>query len=91
MQFTDETTWEMAFDEPGVTGLAGDPATLDRLTGLLGRAAEELDHLLAEARDGAGGCPVYLEAASSAVHLALVELRSCELDPLLRDERCPGS
>jgi len=90
MQFTEETTWEMGFEESGVTGLVGDPATLVRLTRLLGRAAEELDHLLAEVRDGTGGCPVYLEAASSAVHLALVELLSCELGPLGEQSR-PGS
>ena len=91
MQFTEETTWEMGFDEPGVMGFAGNPATLERVTGLLGRAAEELDHLLSETRHDTGGCPVYLEAASSAVHLALVELRSCELDPPLREPRLPGA
>jgi hypothetical protein len=91
MQFTEETTWERGFDQPGVTGLVRDPATLDRLTGLLARAAQELDHLLAEVRDGTGGCPVYLEAASSAVHLALVELLSCELDPPLPEQSRPRS
>ena len=89
MQVTEDTTWGMGFDEPGMMGFARDPAALGRVIGPLGQAAEELDRLLAEARGG--GCPVYLEAASSAVHLALVALRSCELDPPLREQRLPGA
>jgi len=81
----------MGFDEPGLMGFARDRDALGRVTVLLGQAAEELDLLLRGARDSVGGSPVYLEAASSAVHLALVELRSCELDPPLRDQRLPGA
>ncbi len=91
MQFTEETTWGTGFDEPGMMGFARDPASLSRVAALLEQAAEELDRLLRGARDGVGGSPVYLEAASSAVHLALVELRSCELDPPLREQQLPGA
>lgn len=63
----------------------GDGEVLAHVARLLHDAACELDVLLGVGRRVQGAADVYLDEASHAVHLALVEVRICQSDVAHKD------